>query len=290
MDQMQQELQATYPLLRISLLGINEPNQEGGNAGTTNGRDIPWIQDVDVNSNGRADAAMDLWQMAFRDVVILDGQNQKVGVYNLNQHDLANSSDYNTLKQMLIDAAMTSQKPWRNPANPLDVDNNGVVVPLDVLRIVNVLNESGPRQLPPPVTGQSPPPFLDPNGDGNIAPSDALMVINWLNSQSAGQGEGEAMAINASPDAWSATSWGGGLGEPGLSTVHLESPLPADRVLIDSPLADGYAPVRSPDDAARITAVDRVFAEDDATKRKDESCQETDPDWFDLPVFSVPAA
>jgi hypothetical protein len=147
---MQRELQATYPLLRIRLLGINEPNQEPGNASTTNGRDIPWLQDVDTNSNGRADAAMDLWNMSFRDVVILDGANRKVGTYNLNQHDLANSANYNALKQMLINAAMLEQRPWQNSTNSRDVDNNGHVVPLDVLLIVNELNVSGSRLLPPP--------------------------------------------------------------------------------------------------------------------------------------------
>ncbi len=38
--------------------------------------------------------------------------------------------------------------PWRNPRNSLDVDNSGVVVPLDALLLINSLNTEGARQLP----------------------------------------------------------------------------------------------------------------------------------------------
>ena len=288
MNQMQQELQATYPILRIRLLGINEPNQEAGNAGTTNGRDIPWLQDVDTNANSKADAAMDLWQMTFRDLVILDGQNQKVGVYNLSQHDLANSDNYGTLKQMLIDAAMASQQPWRNPANPLDIDNNGAVLPLDVLRIINVLNESGPHTLPPPVTSQSPPPFLDPNGDGNIAPSDALMVINWLNSQANGEAEGEPMPSNETPGDWSATDWTGAVGELGSATVRIADSSPSDRIVVAWALpAAGNSPVEAIGDAARIKAVDRVIGGDDTANRNDGTYEAEADDWLGIPSISL---
>ncbi len=95
---MQRELQATYPLLRIELLAINEPNAEPGNATATNGRDIPLLQDSDADGNGRGDASVDLWNMSIRDVFLLDGSNRFVDKYNLNQHDLANSANYETLQ------------------------------------------------------------------------------------------------------------------------------------------------------------------------------------------------
>jgi hypothetical protein len=209
-------------------------------------------------------------------------------VYNLSQHDLANSNNYATLKQMLIDAAMASQKPWRNPANHLDVDNNGAVVPLDVLRIVNVLNESGPHTLPPPVVSQSPPPYLDPNGDGNLAPSDALMVINWLNSQANSEAEGEAATNNETPGDWSATDWTGALGEPGSATVRLDDSPSSDRVAVAGvlPVADNSL-VEAIDDAARIKAVDRVLGGDDTASRKDGSCEVGTDDWLGLPSISL---
>ena len=192
MDTMQQELQSSYPALRIQLLGVNERGQEPGNPSATAGRTLPWLQDVDANSDGKSDVFTS-WQVALRDVVILDGSNAKVNVYNLNSHDLANAANYATLRGMLVDAAMASQLPWRNANNPLDVDNQNGVTPLDVLIVINRLNAVGSSELPPPVTAQLLPPYYDTSGDNEITALDALQVINHLNATAAtvaGEGEG----------------------------------------------------------------------------------------------------
>ncbi len=76
---------------------------------------------------------------------------------------------------------------WHNIMNPLDVDADNTVSPLDVLTIVNYLNQFGSG----PVTADKPPAFLDVDSDNSISPLDALIVINYLNSHSNGQGEGE---------------------------------------------------------------------------------------------------
>jgi hypothetical protein len=200
MDTLQGELQATYPSLRIWLLGINERGQEAGNAATTAGRDLPWLQDVDTNGNSLSDVARDLWDVTFRDVVILDGDNTQVGAYNLDDHNLAEPENYATLREMLVDAAMKSQLPWRNADNALDVDNSGVVIPLDVLIVVNQLNSVGSYTLPPPVEGQSAPPYYDCSGDGDLTPLDALMLVNYLNELPAfGAGEGESNSVSGEP-------------------------------------------------------------------------------------------
>lgn len=81
--------------------------------------------------------------------------------------------------------------PWQNSSIRFDVSGDGVVVPLDALRIINELNS--PRfhdaqgKLPNerPANGS----FYDVNGDGFVTTNDALQVINFLNSQ--GQPEGE---------------------------------------------------------------------------------------------------
>lgn len=75
--------------------------------------------------------------------------------------------------------------PWQNQTNPLDVNNDGQVVPLDALLVVNEINQRGSRELPaPPLTTPpfSPPPFIDVTGDGFLSPLDALRVINFLNA------------------------------------------------------------------------------------------------------------
>ena len=86
--------------------------------------------------------------------------------------------------------------PWLNPVDPLDVNNDGFVAPLDALVIINEMADrvisSSTGLLPsPPEPPNLPPPFLDPTGDGFVSPLDALLVINFLNDP-AGAGEGEA--------------------------------------------------------------------------------------------------
>jgi hypothetical protein len=74
--------------------------------------------------------------------------------------------------------------PWQNPTDALDVNNDGAVVPLDALLVINEINANGSRPLEPPPspTGPTqPPPYLDVNGDAFLSPLDALLIINHLN-------------------------------------------------------------------------------------------------------------
>jgi hypothetical protein len=74
---------------------------------------------------------------------------------------------------------------WQNPANALDVDNNGGIFPLDALLIINELNQP---LYGDPVTGELPDPpspipaYFDVDDDGFVVPTDAILVINYLNS------------------------------------------------------------------------------------------------------------
>ena len=64
-----------------------------------------------------------------------------------------------------------------NAANPYDVNADGVVTALDVLRIMNYFNSKQPlvELCDDPLF------FPDVNGDGYITPLDTLIVINYLN-------------------------------------------------------------------------------------------------------------
>ena len=103
-----------------------------------------------------------------------------------------------------------STSPWTNPNDPLNVDNQPGIVPLDALIIINELNnrlysDADGRLRPPPV--DKPPPYYDVDGDGYLIPLDALIVINYLNrNQGSGEGEGEgaSFAADASGDSSSA--------------------------------------------------------------------------------------
>ncbi len=88
---------------------------------------------------------------------------------------------------------------WHNDDQPLDVNRDGRVTPIDALLIVNQLNASGPRVL----NGQTPLDLLpleavDVNGDGFLSPIDALTVVNELNLAAAAAARDAAVANDAS--------------------------------------------------------------------------------------------
>jgi VCBS repeat-containing protein len=87
-------------------------------------------------------------------------------------------------------ALASDDHPWQN-LWPEDVDNDGIVSPLDVLILINVLNSVGAHALGDrPTEGNVLPVFLDPSGNNSLEPGDALQIINYLNSALA-DGEGE---------------------------------------------------------------------------------------------------
>jgi hypothetical protein len=96
---MQKELDGLPTQVEIHILGVNGQGLESGNAGITAERTIPWLQDTESQNVWTA------WAVTYRDVVVLDGQNFPVAVYNLTEHDLANSTNYDNLKQLLVDTA-----------------------------------------------------------------------------------------------------------------------------------------------------------------------------------------
>jgi hypothetical protein len=92
---------------------------------------------------------------------------------------------------------------FTNPDNPLDVNNDGYVSPMDALFVMNFLNMHGPVDLKDLFSigaeGEAATHYyLDTNGDGIISPADVLPIINHLNAVSrlesqGGQAEGEAV-------------------------------------------------------------------------------------------------
>jgi hypothetical protein len=80
-------------------------------------------------------------------------------------------------------APSASEHPWQNPVLRVNVNNDSIVSPLDVLLVINEINMRNSRTLPPaPANGESLPPFWDVSGDDKISPQDVLLVINYLNS------------------------------------------------------------------------------------------------------------
>jgi hypothetical protein len=97
---MQADILSELPPQPIAILGMNEAGQESGNPVICVGRTIPWLQDSqDVN------VWHERWSPTYRDVVILDEKNVKIGVFNLTVNDLQAPANYDSLKSMLLRAA-----------------------------------------------------------------------------------------------------------------------------------------------------------------------------------------
>ena len=79
--------------------------------------------------------------------------------------------------RQLLDGA-----PWQNPLNRFDVDGDYLVMPSDVLTMINDINARQSRELPPPSAQAGPPPYLDVNADNWIDPADVLDCINLINA------------------------------------------------------------------------------------------------------------
>ena len=84
--------------VNIQIFGVNEPGYESGNASITSGRDLPWLQDT------VEEAVWDTWDPTYRDVIILDGNNEIYDVFNLTTDTLSNPDNYNALNALLIEA------------------------------------------------------------------------------------------------------------------------------------------------------------------------------------------
>lgn len=104
LDLMQQDLDSNDAELGIEIIGINLADRESGNDSMTDGRDLPWLQDVDADDNGESDV-WESWDAQLRDVIILDASNQAVESYNLTLNDLGVDANYNTLRDLLVEAA-----------------------------------------------------------------------------------------------------------------------------------------------------------------------------------------
>jgi VCBS repeat-containing protein len=89
---------------------------------------------------------------------------------------------------------VANELPWQNDQLPSDVDNDGEVIPLDALLIINELNFGGARKLDWAAQAQSLR-YLDTSGDGYVTAIDALIVINFLHYQNRAEGEASISSV-----------------------------------------------------------------------------------------------
>ena len=92
------ELENSHPNLDVEMFAINMPGS-GGATSLASNIHLPMVQDT-----GSLGIWSD-WGAAWRDVYILNENNELVMVYNLTQNNLGSSSNYNTLMSHFIDLA-----------------------------------------------------------------------------------------------------------------------------------------------------------------------------------------
>lgn len=85
--------------LDIRILGVNGIGHESENAANCAGRVLPWLQDVVASD------VWTLWQVTYRDVIILDEENKVLSIYNLTSNDLGVQANYDALRDLLVQAA-----------------------------------------------------------------------------------------------------------------------------------------------------------------------------------------
>lgn len=73
---------------------------------------------------------------------------------------------------------------YQNPINPLDVNNDGFVSPLDYLAALNTINYEGPAVSVVGLSG--PAPYYDVDGDDFLTPLDLLKIADFLNGVPSG--------------------------------------------------------------------------------------------------------
>ena len=172
-------------LIGINELGAPSPSQGGF---LTDAGDLPWLQETDNNSNNLGDIRDDSWNANYRDVVIVDRNSNDIGHYNLTVHDLGQAENFAELKQMFINAGKrTPLTNWQQPVEPLDVDGDSRIGPLDALQVLQFIPSIATTEVYP--DGQLPSerpagePYLDVNGDSFVSALDALPVIVQLTTR-----------------------------------------------------------------------------------------------------------
>ena len=107
---MQAELEVEYPQYDIQILAVNQIGNSSGASLVGGSGDLPMVQ------NNTTDDIWNTWHALapnpsthsgapYRDVHILNTQNEIVYTYSLTLNNLSNSQNYDTLKQMFVDAA-----------------------------------------------------------------------------------------------------------------------------------------------------------------------------------------
>lgn len=176
-----------------------------------------------------------------------------------------------------------SNNPFRNPVDRYDVNNSGLVTPLDALQIVNALGRNDGNSifldvLPLPVDL---PEYPDVSGDGVVSALDSLQVINELSRIVNGQsGSGEWVLETA--DATYVPNSSGVMASTPTALSELLGVSDAPTSQPSSELQSGVVSKTSVFDNAASVQLDSIvdtLAADNASARSQSEADTLD-DWF----------
>lgn len=154
--------------------------------------DLPLLQDT---SN---EDVWGSWGATWRDVQVIDPAGELSDILNLTTNDIRQQDNYDNLRSMIVTAATANRvqaSDWQNPVEPLDVNGDDSVAPIDALRIINKINSDGAGELTDAPAGESTN-YYDVTGDNFVSSLDALRVIQVLN-QFSGSGEPAGEPVEA---------------------------------------------------------------------------------------------
>lgn len=83
----------------MTILGINAVGHESANASITDGRALPWLQDV------ADEDVWGTWKAEWRDAMVLDAANEFRSVFNLTEHDLSDPANMDALEALVREAS-----------------------------------------------------------------------------------------------------------------------------------------------------------------------------------------
>ena len=98
---MQAEINLEDTTVPVRILGINEA-EKGTNTSFTEGRALAWIQDTPNTNVWRS------WNVTYRDLWILDENNEVLSVINLTSENVTEAPVYANIKETLLNYAESS--------------------------------------------------------------------------------------------------------------------------------------------------------------------------------------
>lgn len=196
-------------------------------------------------------------QLKLRDGMFLTRDQQLVAVVTITAQPVGQPAA-STSATFEIDV-LANENPYHNTDNPLDVNDDGQVTPLDALLILDAISQN--RGAGPIEEFPLPGAYWDVNGDGWVTPIDALLILNHINQTSRPPivAEPESSSNSQSDD------------ETPSEDSSLDPLLPESTIPAEGEQADGQpssapllAPLQSmPQDvtaAAAVRLVDRILS------------------------------